>query len=86
MFVEYRVRKIDRYIVTRFEGEKDNSGTVVGGTPRQIGNEFASEEVAYEVAYALARADHERLGYPLDDERIQYPRRLYEETGISLER
>ncbi len=66
MEIEYRVKPINRFIVTRFESSEQ------GGSVRQVG-EYSSPEVAYEVAYALAKAEHERLGWPVDDERIKYP-------------
>jgi hypothetical protein len=68
MKVEYRVREIKRYIVTRHE---DNGGVV--GSNREVGSHYDNADTAYEVAYALCKAEHERLGYPLDDMRIIYP-------------
>lgn len=65
--IEYKVRPVTRYVVTRYEGSKDAGSCVERGT-------FSSQEVAHEVAYALARETHERLGWPIGDERIQYPR------------
>lgn len=66
MQVEYRVRPVTRYIVTRFH-KTDNGGGV------ETKGEFDSPVVAYEVGYALAKEEHQRLGYPVGDERIQYP-------------
>jgi hypothetical protein len=66
--VEYRVREIKRYIVTRYhEGE----GGLTGGTEQK--GEYANADVAYEVGYALAKAEHQQLGWPVGDERITYP-------------
>lgn len=64
--IEYRVRTVTRYIVTRYE-QSENTGAV------QTKGEYDSPSVAYDVAYALARAEHERLGYPPGDMRIIYP-------------
>jgi len=64
--IEYRVRPVTRYIVTRFERD------VVGSHCAYQG-EFDSDKTAYAVAYALCKADHERKGWPIGDERIQYP-------------
>lgn len=75
--IEYRVRPITRYSVTRFE--RTDSGTCCTNTVGRV--EFDSKETAYEVAYAMAKADHERKGWPLDDERIQYPRHPDEATA-----
>lgn len=67
--IEYRVRKIERYLVTRYH--EDGEGTT-GGVETK--GEYGGADVAYEVAYALCKAEHDRLGFPPGDERIQYPR------------
>ena len=67
--IEYKVRPVTRYVVTRYEG----NGSV--GTCEQRG-EFDNVETAHAVAYALCRAEHERLGWSVGDERIQYPQPL----------
>lgn len=64
--IEYRVRPTERYVVTRYEESDKEGSSVERGT-------FASREVAHEVAYALAKVEHERLGWAPGDERIQYP-------------
>lgn len=65
--VEYRVRPVTRYIVTRFE-------TKVGGASHvEERGEYGNEYVAYEVGTALCKAEHDRLGWPVGDERICYP-------------
>lgn len=75
--IEYRVRPVTRFIVTRWEREESDDGLAsTAGSSRQIGNEYANAETAYEVGYALCRAEHERLGYPPDDARITYPQRV----------
>lgn len=76
--IEYRVRPVTRYIITRYEQFPDD-GPQPG--PRQLG-EYDNDTVAYEVAYALCKAEHERLGLPIGDERIQYPERPEERTGL----
>lgn len=77
--IEYRVRPVERYIVTRYKGGIASSGIEGRG-------EFDNFETAYEVAYALCKAEHDRLGWPLGDERIQYPKKIiragYSETAI----
>lgn len=35
--------------------------------------EYDNADVAYQVGYALCKAEHDRLGWPIDDERIKYP-------------
>jgi hypothetical protein len=67
--VEYRVRPVTRYIITRYAVEG------AGGSIETRG-EYDNAHVAYEVGYALAKAEHERLGYPPGDERIVYPEPL----------
>lgn len=69
--IEYRVRPVTRYIVTKFEGLESEGGQVAGSS--STCGEFENWPTAYEVAYALCRADHNRLGYPPSDERIMYP-------------
>lgn len=75
--IEYRVRPITRYIVTRYERQDHENGKCSGSSSGH--GEFDNEETAYQVAYALARAEHDRLGWPIGDERIQYPRHPSEE-------
>jgi hypothetical protein len=68
MKVEYKVREIKRYIVTRYE-ESDCGGAGSSSTR----GEFDNFDTAYHVGYAMAKLEHEKLGYPIDDMRIQYP-------------
>ena len=81
--IEYRVKPVTRYAITRYEravvgDEKAQSSSVCGR------GEYENAEVAYEIAYALAKADHERKGWPLDDERIQYPRHPNEDGATQI--
>jgi hypothetical protein len=71
--IEYRVRPVTRYIVTRFAETADGCA----GNSSKLG-EYDNDGTAFEVAYALCRAEHERLGWPLGDERIKYPSRVGE--------
>jgi hypothetical protein len=74
--IEYRVRPVTRYVVTRFQRE----GT--SGASSTLG-EYDNQQVAHEVAYAVAKAEHARLGWPLGDERIKYPSPFFgEEPSI----
>jgi hypothetical protein len=67
--IQYRVVPVTRYHVTRYwEGVDGNTGTSEGK------GEYDSPELAHEVAYALCRDEHTRLGLPPGDERIIYPR------------
>lgn len=56
--IEYKVREVKRYIVTRFENGS-----------KEIG-EYENKEQAYDVAYSMAFREREELGYPPGDERI----------------
>ena len=68
--VEYRVKKIERYIVTRhFEGVSGRTG----GTEQK--GEYENPDIAYEVGYALAKQEHDALGWDVGDERFTYPNR-----------
>lgn len=66
--IEYRIKPVTRYIVTRHESGDHSIGS------EQIGNEYDTADVAYQVGYAVCKVEHERLGWPIDDMRIQYPR------------
>lgn len=79
MKVEYKVREVTRYIVTRYESD-DSQRT---GTCQQRG-EYDNFDMAYNVAYALASLEHEKLGYPLGDERIIYPEGRPAENVVGL--
>lgn len=72
--LDFKVRPVTRYIVTRYEvkGNGTNHGSVGSIT---LG-EFDNLNVAYEVGYALAKAEHDRLGWPPGDMRIKYPEPL----------
>ena len=64
--IEYRVRTVTRYVVTRYESGEYANGVETKG-------EFDNDEIAHEVARALCKDEHQRLGWPIDDERIKYP-------------
>ena len=70
--IEYRVRPVTRYVVTRYENQGDAGTGSVSGL-----GEFDNEETAYAVGYALCKAEHERLGWPPGDMRILYPQHIY---------
>jgi hypothetical protein len=69
--IEYRVRPVTRYIVTRYEAQSDGVVETDGGSTQH--GEFDDFNTAYAVGYALAKAEHDRLGWPLDDPRMKYP-------------
>lgn len=67
--IEYRVRPVTRYVVTRFEHPNDNTRPP---SLKERG-EYANAEVAHEVAYALCKAEHDAAGTALDDPDFKYP-------------
>lgn len=70
--IEYKIRPVTRYVVTRYEQGGDRFLSEAQSTSVEIGT-YPNSDVAYEVGYALAKAEHERLGFPVGDERIIYP-------------
>lgn len=70
--VEYRLRPVTRYIVTRYHQQETEGGRTGCSDSRVIG-EYDNAETAYAVGYAMCRNEHQNLGWPLGDERIQYP-------------
>ncbi len=76
--IEYQVRPVTRYVVTRYSNMPVDGGVIAGSSSH---GEFANAEVAYQVGYALAKAEHERLGWSVGDERIRYPRHPDERTA-----
>lgn len=67
MKIEYRVRPVTRYVVTRWYQTETEGGCETRG-------EFDHADTAYEVGYALCKMEHEQHGWPAGDERIIYPR------------
>ena len=63
--IEYRVRPVTRYIVTRFNEYGNKSALTQTG-------EYDNEDEAYTVATALAFKEREDLGWPPGDERMQF--------------
>lgn len=79
--IEYRVRPVTRYIVTRFEAPRPDTRAM--GSSQH--GEFDNFETAYAVGYALCKAEHDRLGWPPGDERIQYPHSMPPGTRMTLD-
>ncbi|MGB1390300.1 MAG: hypothetical protein ACPG61_15590 [Paracoccaceae bacterium] len=65
--VEYRVRPVTKYIVTRFE-QGDDTGAV------ETRGQYENGEVAYQVAYALCKAEHDKSGEPIESMNFIYPK------------
>jgi len=66
MKVEYRIKPVTRYVITRWH-EGENTGGVSGC------GEYDNGEVAYHVAYALCKAEHDRSGEPVGSDNFIYP-------------
>lgn len=77
--VEYRVRPVTRFIVTRYEDDRER-----GNGLRTVG-EYTSAETAWEVGYALAQREHEMYGWPSADMRMIYPRLGDEPIPVTTE-
>lgn len=80
--VEYRVRKVERFIVTKYEFD-GVEGRVCDAGSQMIG-EYGSYETAYAVACAMCKEAHQQLGYPVDDVRVQYPRPDFDRIGEAM--
>ena len=66
MAVEFKVRKVTKYIVTRYESDGRTGSSTQHGT-------HDSGETAYHVAYALCKAEHDRSGEPVGSMNFIYP-------------
>ena len=77
--LEYRVVKVERYIVTRYTcNENEATGAV-----EQCG-EYDNIAVAHSVAYALCHYEQKNLGWPVSDERIKYPARTDLDNAVPM--
>ncbi len=71
--LEYRVRPVTRYVVTRYTNPSANEPNVACSGRTETKGEFDNQETAEAVAYALCKQEHESRGWPVDDRRICYP-------------
>lgn len=69
--IEYRVKRVERFIVTRYESH-ETSGALNTGGVSTLG-EYPSGDTAYAVAYALCRQEHEKSGEPIGSMNFVYP-------------
>ena len=79
--VEYRIKEAKRYIVTRFEDEHFENGCI--GSSIEHRGSYENADLAYEVATALCRTEHEKSGEPIDSPNFIYPKPLTSEGVIS---
>jgi len=70
--IEYRVRPVTRYVVTRYESEVHENGAESCGSCQTKG-EFDNHEIAYQVGYALAKDEADRIGLPPGDMCMIFP-------------
>ena len=70
MKVQYQVRTVSRFVVTRYE-ESDDARTGASETR----GEYDNAEVAFEVAYALCKAEHDKSGEEPGSMNFIYPER-----------
>jgi hypothetical protein len=78
--LEYRVRPVTRYIVTRYANTDANKPNVASSGSVEMRGEYDSPQVAESVAYALCKQEHEHLGWPVGDDRIRYPEMQYKDA------
>ncbi len=67
MTIEYKIKPVVRYFITRHETTENT------GSTQNVGSEYANGETAFEVAYALARAEANRLSLPIGSMDLIYP-------------
>ena len=75
--IEYRVRPVTRYVVTRFRDSGD-AREASGSEPRGA---FDNADIAYQVAYALCNQEHEHLGRNREGLQMIYPEMPVLETA-----
>jgi len=64
--IEYSVRPVTRYFVTRYSADGSTAGVETKG-------EYESHDVAHQVAYALCKAEHDAAGTGPGDVNFVYP-------------
>lgn len=75
MVVQYQVRPITRYVVTRYEKQPPNEhGLCASGCSTR--GEYDNANVAFEVAYALCKSEHDASGDEVGSMNFIYPERL----------
>ncbi len=82
--VEFRVREVTRYIVTRHDERTADAQGKLGTSPsstREMG-EFDNYNIAFDVAQALARAETTYRGVPIDHDSVIYPKHKSVENAV----
>jgi hypothetical protein len=74
--LEYRVKPVTRYVVTRYTRPEANHEHVPAFGMVEVRGEYDNQDVAHEVAYALCASEHQALGWSPGDERVKYPQNM----------
>lgn len=74
MFVQYKVRPVTRFVVTRFHSTEEEDGTFSGGSGTL--GEFDCFAYAYQAANAMAKEERQELGDMVDDKNFAFPDRF----------
>jgi hypothetical protein len=72
MKIEYKIRPVTRYVVTRYDEQEMVAGRFSGGCTTQ--GEYDNADLAYEVAYALAKEQARILNLPPGDMTVIFPK------------
>ncbi len=76
MTIEYRLRPVTRYAVTRYQsGPNTGRLTTLG--------EYDNAHIAYEVGYALAKAEADRLQLEPGSMEMIYPKQILGEPIVA---
>lgn len=77
MKIEYKIRIVTRYVVTRYD---ESDGGRTGSCITQ--GEYDNADLAYEVAYALAKEQSRLLGLAPGDETVIFPEPINQDVQI----
>jgi hypothetical protein len=80
--LEYRVVPVTRYHVTRHWAASNGLAAEPVRLTEDKG-EYDNPDLAHEVAYALCKDEHQRLGLSPGDERIVYPERTLNQPVLA---
>lgn len=69
--IEYRIKPVTRFIVTRYEQPFTTTACSSGQVEER--GEFNNADTAYAVAYALCKLEHDRSGEPINSMNFIYP-------------
>ncbi len=78
MTVEYRIKPITRYIVTRFESDAKSAGVC-----SEVGT-YDSADTAYDVGYAMCKLEHQKSGEHPESMNFIYPLHPVGSSGVMV--